>query len=67
MKKKFLEIRFERNLIESNLYHELRKECPYMSYRETQRLARNFADKLCGEWQEQIEKAKEYRDANEIF
>lgn len=66
MEKKFLEIRFERNLIESNIYDELRKECPHMSYGDTQRLARNFADKLCGEWREQIEKAKEYRDKNEI-
>jgi hypothetical protein len=66
MARKFLEIRFERNLIESYIYDGLRKECPYMSGGEAQRLARIFANKLCGEWRDQIELAKDFKRANEI-
>lgn len=63
MVKKFLEIRFERNMIESFIYNELRKEAPYLSGGEAQRLSRILANNLCGEWKEQIEEATKLKNS----
>lgn len=65
MPEKFFEIRFERNMIESFIYHELRKEMPYLNEGEVQRLSRLLANNLCGEWKEQIEKATQLKNSYE--